>query len=264
MRVFVAGAGLMGSGIAMDIAKGHDVILYDISDQALKNAEKQISQISEIKNRVRYTQNIEDVKDCDLAIEAVFENIDIKSELLAKIEKIADKPIPICSNTSVICIDDIAERIAEKDRFLGLHWMNPPHVMPLVEIILSKYTSKQVVEFVKRFLEGVGKEVVICRNQSIVNRFNAAVLSEASKMVEEGVMVEDIDRVWKHHLGILYSLFGPLGNMDYIGLDVVYSASLYLYQRFRDEKFKPPEWLVERIDVGELGGKNREGHLQVC
>jgi 3-hydroxyacyl-CoA dehydrogenase len=96
-------------------------------------------------------------------------------------------------------------------------------------------------------------------NQSIVNRFNAAVLSEASKMIEEGVRVEDIDKVWRFHLGILYTLFGPMGNVDYIGLDVVYYASLYLYQRFRDEKFKPSHWLLEKVDKGELGVKTGKG-----
>jgi len=200
---------------------------------------------------------MEEVKTCDLVIEAVVESLEVKAEVLKKFEKLTKAPL--CSNTSVICVNDIAERLDERERFLGVHWMNPPYVMPLVEVVLSKYTDQKVARFVDDLLKDLGKEVVFCRNQSIVNRFNAAVLSEASKMIEEGVRVEDIDRVWKSHLGILYTLFGPMGNVDYIGLDVVYYASLYLYQRFRDEKFKPSQWLLEKVDKGELGVKTGRG-----
>lgn len=202
-------------------------------------------------------ERIEDVTDCDLVVEAVVESLDVKTELLRKLEKLTDSPL--CSNTSVICIDDIAERIDSKERFLGVHWMNPPYVMPLVEIILSRYTSTETARTVETFLKNLRKETVICRNQSLVNRFNAAVLSEASKMIDEGISFRDVDKVWKTHLGILYSLFGPLGNIDYIGLDVVYSASLYLFQRFADDKFKPSEWLTKKVESGELGVKTGKG-----
>ncbi len=260
MRVFVAGAGLMGQGIAVDLAKKYDVLVYDISEQAISKARQMVERLKEkyeLEGSVDFTTNIRDAKDCDLAVEAVFENLDVKVEVLQKLEEITQSPL--CSNTSVICVDDIAEKLKARERFMGVHWMNPPYTMPLVEIILSKYTGENAAVFVSKLLKDIGKETAICRNQSLVNRFNAAVLAEASKMLAEGVSYRDIDRVWKVHLGLLYTLFGPLGNLDYIGLDVVYSASLYLHQRFRDEKFKPPAWLREKVEKGELGIKTGVG-----
>ncbi len=263
MRVFIAGAGLMGQGIAVDLAKRYDVILYDVSEQAIERARDMVGKLAEgyeLEGKVDFTMEIGDAKSCDLIIESVFENLDVKVEVLSKLERITSpKSPPLCSNTSVICVDDIAERLDSRERFMGVHWMNPPHVMPLVEIILSQYTKEENADFVEDILKEIGKETVMCRNQSLVNRFNAAVLAEASKMIEEGVDHRHIDRVWKAHLGLLYTLFGPLGNLDYIGLDVVYSASLYLHQRFQDEKYRPPAWLKEKIDRGELGVKTGRG-----
>ncbi len=263
MRIFIAGAGLMGQEIAVDLAKKYDVILYDISEQAIERARNMVGKLAEgyeLEGKVDFTVEIGNAKNCDLVVESVFENLDVKVEVLSKLEKVTFSTFPpLCSNTSVICVDDIAERLDSRERFMGVHWMNPPHVMPLVEIILSKYTKEETAGFVEDILKEIGKETVICRNQSLVNRFNAAVLAEASKMIEEGVDYRHIDRVWRTHLGLLYTLFGPLGNLDYIGLDVVYSASLYLHQRFRDEKYRPPAWLKEKIDRGELGVKTGRG-----
>ncbi|WP_202318546.1 3-hydroxyacyl-CoA dehydrogenase family protein [Archaeoglobus neptunius] len=263
MRAFVAGAGLMGQGIAVDLARRYDVLVYDISEQALENARKIITGIAEkaeVKGKIEFTTSLEDVKGCDVVVESVFENLEVKVELLRKIEKLTESPI--CSNTSVIVIDDIAERLESKERFLGVHWMNPPHIMPLVEIILSSYTDNETVRFVDGMLRNMGKKVVYCRNRSLVNRFNAAVLSESSRMIEEGVSFEDIDSVWKYHLGILYTLFGPLGNLDHIGLDVVHFASQYLYERYGDEKYRPSNWLLEKVQKGELGVKTGRGIYQ--
>ncbi len=262
MRVFIAGAGLMGQGIAVDLAKKYDVILYDISEQAIERAKMMVEKLAgryELEGKVDFTVEIGNAKSCDLVVESVFENLDVKVEVLNKLEKVTLPPTPLCSNTSVICIDDIAERLESRERFMGVHWMNPPHVMPLVEVILSRYTKEEAADFVEEILKGIGKETVMCRNQSLVNRFNAAVLAEASKMIGEGVNYEHIDKVWRVHLGLLYTLFGPLGNLDYIGLDVVYSASMYLYQRFHDEKYRPPSWLKDKIDRGELGVKTGRG-----
>ncbi|AAB89233.1 3-hydroxyacyl-CoA dehydrogenase family protein [Archaeoglobus fulgidus] len=255
MKVFVIGAGLMGRGIAIAIASKHEVVLQDVSEKALEAAREQIPE--ELLSKIEFTTTLEKVKDCDIVMEAVFEDLNTKVEVLREVERLTNAPL--CSNTSVISVDDIAERLDSPSRFLGVHWMNPPHVMPLVEIVISRFTDSKTVAFVEGFLRELGKEVVVCKGQSLVNRFNAAVLSEASRMIEEGVRAEDVDRVWKHHLGLLYTLFGPLGNLDYIGLDVAYYASLYLYKRFGDEKFKPPEWLQEKIKKGEVGVKAGKG-----
>lgn len=255
MRVFVVGAGVMGRGIAIAIASKHKVFLHDVSEKALESAKEQIP--NQLLDRIEFTTSLRKVKDCEIVMEAVFEDLNTKAEVLREIERITTAPL--CSNTSVISIDDIAEKLDDPSRFLGVHWMNPPYIMPLVEIVISKYTNGKIVSFVESFLKSLGKEVVVCRGQSLVNRFNAAVLTEASRMIEEGIGAEDVDKLWRHHLGLLYTLFGPLGNLDYIGLDVVYYASLYLFNRFKDEKFKPPGWLEEKIKRGEFGVKVRKG-----
>ncbi len=263
MKVFVAGSGIMGCGIAVAVAAKHDVLLYDINEDALNRASKIVSKIAaeaEVDtSKIKLTSNFNEVSKADLFIESVPESVAVKVPVLQKAEKLLPENAIICSNTSVISINDLAEHIEAKYRFSGLHWMNPPHVLPLVEIVTSNYTSKDTIAKLRTFLEGLEKKPVVCRDKSLVNRFNAAVLYEAAKMIEEGVTFKEIDDVWRYHLGILYTLFGPLGNIDYIGLDIVLAASRYLYERYEDEKFKPPEWLERCVSSGKLGVKSGSG-----
>ena len=263
MRVFIAGSGLMGCGIAVAIAMKYNVVLYDISREAIERATKMVLEVSaqlgvEVE-KIDYTQDFGEASKADIFIEAVPESVAIKVPVLQKAEKVLGKDAIICSNTSVISINDLAKHVEAKDRFVGLHWMNPPYVLPLVEIVKSEYTSDAIIEKLRKFLASLGKRVIVCKDQSLVNRFNAAVLKEAAEIVKEGVSFKDVDDVWKYHLGILYLLFGPFGNIDYIGLDVVLAASKYLYERFGDEKFKPPEWLERKVSSGELGVKTGRG-----
>jgi 3-hydroxyacyl-CoA dehydrogenase len=274
-RVFITGGGLMGQGIAIEMARGGcDVTIYDVSEKALKNARKMIQttleeleklgiakDISATLNRIDYRQNLDDLANSDLVLEAVTEELSVKASVLQELERYVGDDIPICSNTSVICINDLARYLTVKERFLGLHWMNPPYIMPLVEIVRSDFTSDSIISSIKDLLETrLSKKTIVCRNQSIVNRFNAAVLAEATRIIrDDELSFEDIDNVWKYHLGILYTLFGPMGNLDYIGLETVLAASMYLYERFKEEKFKPSEWLLEKVRRGEVGIKASKG-----
>ena len=275
MNVLIAGSGLMGQGIAVEMARGGcSVTLYDISQHALRDARNMLETTLAVMeehgmadrsllNRIGFT-NVLEKRNYDLIIEAVTEDIGVKKSVFQQLEGIAGEDTPICTNTSLIRVDELSKFISRKSRFLGLHWMNPPYIMPLVEIIKTEHTDDGIIRSLKGFLEEkLGKTVVVCLNQSMVNRFSAAVLAEASRIMEDsGAEFQDIDRVWRHHLGILYTLFGPLGNLDYIGLDTVLLASRYLHQLHGDERLKPPGWLVEKVERGELGIKSSKGIYQ--
>ncbi len=274
-NVLIAGSGLMGQGIAIEMARGGcSVTLYDISQQALRDArstlETTLAVMEEhgmadraLLNRISFTNALEE-RNYDLVIEAVTEDVEVKKSVFQQLEAIAGHDTPICTNTSLMRVDELSSFISVKSRFLGLHWMNPPYVMPLVEIIKTEHTDEDIVRSLKGFLqEKLGKIVVVCLNQSMVNRFSAAVLAEASRIMEDSrVDFQDIDTVWRHHLGVLYTLFGPFGNLDYIGLDTVLLASRYLHQLHGDERLKPPGWLIEKVERGELGIKTSKGVYQ--
>jgi 3-hydroxyacyl-CoA dehydrogenase len=186
---------------------------------------------SEIMSRIHFIKDLKDaVSDSYIIFESVPEKLDIKKEIFRKIGGFNDEAI-LASNTSVIKISDISEGLESRDRIIGVHWMNPPYILPLVEVAPSKYTKEEVTSKTIEYLENIlGKTVVKVPDISgyIVNRFNAAIASEAVKLLDEGISIEEVDKVWKYHLGIIYMLYGPFRNMDYIGLDTVYMAGIYL------------------------------------
>ncbi|WP_456478453.1 3-hydroxyacyl-CoA dehydrogenase family protein [Geoglobus ahangari] len=270
MRALVVGAGLMGQGIAVEVSKGvEEVVLCDVSEDALERArrgielslktlEKHGMADRSVLNRIMFTTRIGDGDAADIAFEAVPEDVELKGRVLREIEAVVGENAPVCTNTSIIRVSDLAGFLERKERFLGVHWMNPPHVMPLVEVVTSRYTDEGVAGRVAEFLRGIGKRVVVCREQSAVNRFSAAVLAEAERMMEsDGMSFEEIDTVWRYHLGILYTLFGPLGNLDYVGLDTILLVSKYLSST--GERVAIPDWLVEKVKRGELGIKTGRG-----
>ncbi len=272
MRALIVGAGLMGQGIAIEVARGTEsVTLYDISEDALKRARKGIVKTLETLSRygiadeslisgIQFTTSLSDGSDADVVFEAVPEDATLKGRVLGEIEATVERQVPICTNTSIMRVSDLSRFLKARDRFLGVHWMNPPYVMPLVEVVIGEHTDSGVVGEVKSFLEGIGKTVVVCREQSMVNRFSAAVLSEAVRIMEnDGADFRDIDTVWRYHLGLLYTLFGPFGNLDFIGLDTVFLASRYLHS---PGESTPPEWLAEKVERGELGIKTGRGIYQ--
>ncbi|WP_457590455.1 3-hydroxyacyl-CoA dehydrogenase family protein [Geoglobus sp.] len=272
MRALIVGAGLMGQGIAIEVARGTEsVTLYDISEDVLKRARKGIVKTLEtlsryriadesLISRIQFTTSLSDGSDADVVFEAVPEDATLKGRVLGEIEATVERQVPICTNTSIMRVSDLSRFLKARDRFLGVHWMNPPHVMPLVEVVVGEHTDSGVVGEVKSFLERIGKTVVVCREQSMVNRFSAAVLSEAVRIMEnDGADFRDIDTVWRYHLGLLYTLFGPFGNLDFIGLDTVFLASRYLHSLGEST---PPEWLAEKVERGELGIKTGRGIYQ--
>jgi 3-hydroxybutyryl-CoA dehydrogenase len=279
-KTYVIGAGAMGHGIAQVFAQsGCDVIISDVNEEILQKAKSHVEtnlnflvqynmvesvEIGSILDRITTVTGSEGIpSDVNFIIEAVPEDVDLKQKVLGAAEKSCRKDTILATTTSVIQVSDIGASLERPEHFVGAHWMNPPYVLPLVEIIPGPSTSDDVVKSVRNFLEETcGKKTLTCGDAPgfLVNRMAAAVLVEAAKMIEEGVATfEDIDRAWKEHMGYIFLQFGPFGNIDHIGLDTITMAANYLAFVLEDERFRPPSWLQEKVNAGDLGVKSGKG-----
>lgn len=279
-RTTVLGAGKMGHGIAQVFAQaGCDVELYDIDSKALDQVKEHIStnlhfllshkvitkkSIPSTLSRINLEPNFETaVSKADLILEAVPERLDLKRDIFTKAESVCSEKTILTSTTSVIRVGDIGEALQRPERLVGTHWMNPPFVLPLVEIIRAPNTSEQALNHVKAFLEKqCGKRTLICNDTPgfIVNRLAGAILKEAAILIEEGVASHlEIDQAWKEHLGPVFLQYGPFGNLDYIGLDVIVLAAKYLAWALDDDQYKLPKWLEDTVLKGDLGIKTGKG-----
>ena len=279
-ETLVIGAGAMGHGIAQVFAQsGCDVIISDVNEEILQKAKSHVEAnlsflvqykmvetdtIPAILDRITTVTSTDGLlSDVDFIIEAVPEDVDLKQKVLGAVEAACRKDAILATTTSVIQVSDIGASLERPEQFVGAHWMNPPYVLPLVEIIPGPSTKDAVVKSVRTFLEDTcGKKTVTCGDAPgfLVNRMAAAVLVEAAKMIEEGVAsFEDIDRAWKEHMGYIFLQFGPFGNIDHIGLDTITMAANYLAFVLEDERFRPPAWLQEKVNAGDLGTKSGKG-----
>jgi 3-hydroxyacyl-CoA dehydrogenase len=279
MNTRVIGAGAMGHGIAQVFAQsGCEVVIIDMNEEILSNAKSHVEAnlkllaqhgmgnedaIPSILTRIHTMTTDETPPDADFIIEAVPEDVELKQKVLGAAEATCSKETILATTTSVIQVSDIGETLERPEQFVGAHWMNPPYVLPLVEIIPGPHTSDNVVSSLRIFLEDTcGKRTVTCGDAPgfLVNRMAAAVLVEAAKMIEDGVAsFEDIDRAWKEHMGYIFLQFGPFGNIDHIGLDVITMAANYLAFVLEDDRFRPPAWLQEKVEAGNLGAKSGKG-----
>ncbi|MFW9807298.1 MAG: 3-hydroxyacyl-CoA dehydrogenase family protein [Candidatus Thorarchaeota archaeon] len=279
-KTYVIGAGAMGHGIAQVFAQsGCDVTISDVNEEILQKAKSHVEtnlnflvqynmvesgEIGSILDRITTVTGSEDIpSDVDFIIEAVPEDVDLKQKVLGTAEASCRKDAVLATTTSVIQVSDIGTSLDRPEQFIGAHWMNPPYVLPLVEIIPGPSTSDEVIKSVRTFLEDTcRKKTVTCGDAPgfLVNRMAAAVLVEAAKMIEEGVAsFEDIDRAWKEHMGYIFLQFGPFGNIDHIGLDTITMAANYLAFVLEDDRFRPPSWLQEKVNAGDLGVKSGRG-----
>jgi 3-hydroxyacyl-CoA dehydrogenase len=270
----------MGHGIAQVFAQaGCAVELYDIDTKALDHAKDHIKanlqfllnykvitkeSIPVSLSRINLEPDFDSaVSNADLILEAAPERLDLKRELFSNVEAVCSTKAILTSTTSVIRVGDIAEGLKRPERLVGTHWMNPPYVLPLVEIIRAPKTSEQAINHVKTFLEKqCGKRTLICNDTPgfIVNRLAGAILKEAAILIEEGVAThKEIDQAWKEHLGPVFLQYGPFGNLDYIGLDVIVLAAKYLAWALDDDQYKLPKWLEDTVLKGDLGIKTGKG-----
>ncbi|XP_054816369.1 uncharacterized protein LOC129316124 isoform X1 [Prosopis cineraria] len=274
----VVGGGQMGSGIAQ-VAAMHaiDVSLFDTDPQALARAATSISasinllvsklrlsqaQGSDILGRLRYISNMEDFHSADLIIEAIVESEDVKKTLFVQLDKIAKSSAILASNTSSISITRLAfstSRPQQVFNVIGMHFMNPPPVMKLIEIVRGADTSDETFRATKALSERLGKTVITSQDYSgfIVNRILMPMINEAFFALYTGVATkEDIDTGMK--LGTNHPM-GPLELADFIGLDVCLSIMRVLHAGLGDNKYAPCPLLVQYVDAGRLGRKRGIG-----
>ena len=276
-RVFVAGAGLMGHGIAqVHAAIGLAVMLYEPElaraeagrdriagnlDRAVAKGRLTVEERDATLARVSTTADLATVADADLVIEAVFEEIAVKSALWHELDALAPPDAIFASNTSSIAIHRLAESVASnrRERFLGMHFFSPVPVMPLIELIRGRDTAAATVEAIRILADALGKQVIVSADRPgfIVNRILMPFLAEAMRALEEGLgTADDIDvgaRVGLNHP------MGPLELADFIGLDVCLGIMRVLDDGVGGDRFRPPHVLTELVAAGHLGQKTGQG-----
>ncbi len=277
--VGVVGAGTMGSGIAqLCIQKGFEVILVEIDpmqrQKAIRNIQVSLEKLVEkgkiseeeknsVLNGIIGVRNLQFLRQADFIIEAIFENKKMKQNLFKELDKICPKDIVLASNTSTIPISKIAKGVKRKDRVIGMHFMNPATIMPLIEVIRAETTSESTFRICWDLCEKLGKTPIEAKRDSagfIMNRVMGPAFNEAIFVLSEGLgTAEDIDKALE--LGGPYKM-GPLKVADLIGLDVLLNILEILYQEFREPKFKPCPLLKEYVDSGRLGRKTGKGFYE--
>ncbi len=274
-RVGVVGCGLMGSGIAQVAAQaGFPVIVREVSaplvEKGLKSIEKNLGRLVEkgtltasdrdqVRGRLRGTTNLDDLKECDLIVEAIIEQLPAKRELWSSLDAVCPQSAIFASNTSSLSITEMATFTQRPDRFLGLHFFNPVPVMKLVEVIRTIATDPKVFEEVLAFAAKVGKTPVRTTDRTgfIVNRLLVPYLLDAVRALEEGVgSIEDIDNSMK--LGCGHPM-GPLTLLDFVGLDTTYYIANIMFDEFKEKRFAPPPLLKRMVLAGWNGRKTGRG-----
>ena len=273
-RIGIVGSGTMGAGIAQTAAStGFDVFLNDIRseylEKSIKKIEKSLAKLSEkgkltedkdtILSRLHITTDLERLEDTDFVIEAVFEDFEVKKDVLLKLDKILPPQILLATNTSSISITRLGALTSRPSQFMGMHFMNPVPLMVLVELIRGIATHQDTFDAVKTLTEKMGKTPVEANDYPgfISNRILIPMINEAVFALMEGVgTAEAIDNVMK--LGMNHPM-GPLALGDLIGLDVCLDIMEVLYEGFKDSKYRPCPLLRKMVDAGYLGRKSGRG-----
>ena len=274
-HISVIGCGTMGNGIAQTFALFEfKVKLYDISLNNLDNAKKTIlrnlermvkkevishSELEKTSENISYTNEINSVLNSDLVIEAVTENIKIKESIFKELDNKCPEKTIIASNTSSISITQLANATKRKDKVIGMHFMNPVPIMKLVEVINSKYTSKETTNIILELSKKLNKIPLNVNDYPgfISNRILMPMINEAIEALDQGVAnVKNIDGIMK--LGMGHPM-GPLQLADLIGLDVCKSILEVMLNGLKNEKYRPNKLLVDLVSEGKLGIKSGEG-----
>ena len=274
-KVGVVGCGFMGSGITQVCAQsGYQVVVSEINDELLNKGLTTIDyyltrsvlkgKISEQDKdsalaRIKGTTNSKDFSDCELVIEVVPENIDLKKEVFARIDKICPEHTILASNTSCISIFELAKVTNRPEKVLGMHFLSPVPPSKLLEIVRSAATSDETLETGKKFGESLGKDVIVAKDVPpfIFNRLLMALTGTAVKMLEDGIATkEDIDKSMT--LGLSHPI-GPIALLDFNGIDVAYKVSQAMYEQTKDPQYAPSPLIKKMVETGQLGRKAGKG-----
>jgi len=271
LRCAVVGAGLMGHGIAYLLARaGHPVSVYDVSREALDSLPGRLSAIAEmfgddgaVADRVRGIGDLgEAVGGASFVVEAALEHVSLKQDLFAELEALSEPDCILASNTSAIPISIIAEKVKDKARVVGTHFWNPPHLVPLVEVVQIAEENLPAVERTIDILRDAGRHPVHVRKDIpgfIGNRLQHALKREAIALVAAGVCdAETIDDVVKQGFGRRMGVLGPMEQSDLVGLDLTRDIETTLMPAL-DRTAEVHPYLVARVEAGHLGMKTGEG-----
>ncbi|MEH2088578.1 3-hydroxyacyl-CoA dehydrogenase family protein [Nostoc sp.] len=274
--VGVVGAGVMGIGVAQNLAQtGHQVILVDISENTLDKAKHEIrnnirfqgffkkSDNTEtpdsILNKIEFSTNYKLLENTDFVVENVTEKWDIKKEVYPLLDSICPENCVFAANTSAIPITQIASATKRADKVVGIHFMNPVPMKPMVEMIRGYHTSDITIEIAKKMLAQMGKECIIVNDSPgfVSNRVLMLTINEAVFLLQDQVSTaEDIDKIFKSCFG---HKMGPLETADLIGLDTILFSIEVLYESFNDSKYRPCPLLKKMVNAGLHGRKSGKG-----
>jgi 3-hydroxybutyryl-CoA dehydrogenase len=274
-KVGVLGCGLMGSGIAqIAAAAGYDTIVREVSDEVVqkgiggigrqlgKSVEKGKMTAEDrdaLLGRLRGTSSLEDLKDCDIVIEAIVENLDLKNEIWRTLDGLCPPHTIFASNTSSLTIADMAAATKRPERMVGLHFFNPVPVMKLVEVVKTIATDPQVFDTAFEFAKSLGKEPIVCKDNSgfVVNLLLVPYMMDAIRALEQGVAsIEDIDKGMK--LGTGYPM-GPFVLSDFVGLDTLDKIGGIMFEEYKEKRYASPPLLRRMVSLGYYGRKSGKG-----
>lgn len=277
--VGIVGAGVMGRGVAQAAAqKGMRVVLLDVSDEILAAADNEIRQairfaamldkksVEEsadiICQRIEFTTDINKLAEVDFLVENVSEKVDLKQALYPQLDSVCKSECVFAVNTSAISITRVAGWTQRADRVVGMHFMNPVPMKPLVEVIRAHHTSEETIATAKQFLAQLGKEAIVVNDMPgfVSNRILMLTVNEAVFVVQDQVSSpRDVDRIFK---GCFGHKMGPLETADLIGLDTILFSLDVLYESYNDPKFRPAPLLRKMVDAGLHGRKSGEGFFK--
>jgi len=277
-KVGVVGCGTMGSGIVQVCAQsGYEVVASEINSEILNKGLSRIDKFMSVAvgkgklsqeekdatlARIKSTTNTKDLGDCDLVIEAVIENINLKKKIFAELDKICPKHTILATNTSCLSIIDLAMQTSRPEQVLGLHFFNPVPLMKLLEVVRTIATSDEVFEAGNEFGKSVGKTTIAAKDTPgfIVNRLLMPFMISAIRMLEAGIATrEDIDTAI--HLGLGHPM-GPLTLADLTGMDTNLLVANAIYEELKDPQYAAPPLMKKMVTAGWLGRKTGKGFYE--
>ncbi len=279
-KIAVLGAGVMGTGIAQTFAaKGHEVMLIYVYDDKLRSKPLETmkgnleilcqndvmteEEIPEILGRVHFTESLEEAADfADVIFECIVEKLEVKQEYFQTLDRLCPPSTILATNTSAISVTEIAEKSIHKERIIGTHFWNPAYLVPLVEVIKTKYVSEDIVKQTYDLMEEAGKAPVIVQKDVpgfLANRMQHALFREAISIVERGIATaEDVDKAIKYGFGMRLGVRAPMEVIDAGGTDLTWNIHSYLFPHIENST-EPSPLLKKLLDEGKLGFKSGEG-----